>query len=658
MSDVEEPRFSSLADRIKALNQQKNFATTTAPHPHPPPPPPPPTAPTAPTAPPSSNTRNPRPPPPPPPSQNPNSLVKNSSAQNAPSVASPPLPSRPSPSARPPPLPQRALTSTTTTGNSILPPPPPSKPLLPTRHPSSSSLRSQYSTASSIESTTGAARKLPPTFDPATLPPTIESRPTRSLSNKTSITSLSSVGQKRVLPPPKPSLPPRRPTDPVSASTVASTAIPTAASTASSFPATAPALPTRRLPPPPPPQTRPQPVSTASAPPQLPTRPKAQPVAERAVEKAVNETTAETTSEKPPPIPLASKPSLATVTATIQRAAAPPCLYCRDFSAPDRIAAQYPRESVPRDDPIGYLAHVLCNPFPSATDKARAIFTWHHHNIDYDWAAFSSGCVRPATAEDVVFSGKGVCAGYAGLYAAIAQRAGLQCIIVAGHGKGIGYTDIEANQSLPRQDATGHAWNAVQIDHGHWKLVDACWGAGNCSNNQYNRHFSPHEFAAPNEVFGMRHFPQDPAHFLRSDGRTPSWAEYLRGPAGGPGPTLCGRFGEEGLAPLSVGPAGRDIQVSETETIRVQVSRACGHGTREKAALVIRVAGKWVAMQTDGFWWWLDVYARDLGEAGETVMLAVPNEINGQAVKGVTVEEYEKGFRSVGFDGLVMWRLV
>jgi hypothetical protein len=49
-------------------------------------------------------------------------------------------------------------------------------------------------------------------------------------------------------------------------------------------------------------------------------------------------------------------------------------MICRDFSVPDNVAAQYPRSSNPSLS-IEYLSRVLCGPFSSPTDKARAIFT-------------------------------------------------------------------------------------------------------------------------------------------------------------------------------------------------------------------------------------------------------------------------------------------
>lgn len=183
------------------------------------------------------------------------------------------------------------------------------------------------------------------------------------------------------------------------------------------------------------------------------------------------------TAGAPPPIPLSSRPDLSTIMASKPKpGAVGQCLICRDFSGPDQHAARFPREHLPSSD-VGWLAQQLCGPFPSLTDKARAIFTWLHHNVDYDVHSFFSGTISPSTPERTITSGLAVCEGYAGLFAALALKAGLQALVVSGDGKGYGHTPLEPGQPVPAFDSN-HAWNAVCIDNGEWKLIDPCWGAG------------------------------------------------------------------------------------------------------------------------------------------------------------------------------------
>lgn len=90
------------------------------------------------------------------------------------------------------------------------------------------------------------------------------------------------------------------------------------------------------------------------------------------------------TEGKPPPVPRSSRPDLAALKASKPRSSislytteasdAEPCLLCRDFSHVDAHAAKFPRQSVPGGDLV-WLASQLTAPFPSHTDKARAIFT-------------------------------------------------------------------------------------------------------------------------------------------------------------------------------------------------------------------------------------------------------------------------------------------
>ena len=153
-------------------------------------------------------------------------------------------------------------------------------------------------------------------------------------------------------------------------------------------------------------------------------------------------------SPTPPPVPMSSRPDISRIMATKPKmpaissstpsiSSSITCLKCRDFSGPDNHAAKFPRQSVPSLD---WLAVQLTDPFPSPTDKARSIFTWLHHNVDYDVAAFFGNCVQPSTPASTLSTGLAVCEGYAGLFTVLAVKAGLEAITIGGHGKGINST--------------------------------------------------------------------------------------------------------------------------------------------------------------------------------------------------------------------------
>jgi hypothetical protein len=194
----------------------------------------------------------------------------------------------------------------------------------------------------------------------------------------------------------------------------------------------------------------------------------------------------------PPPIPLGSRPNLSALMASKPKPGSTgSCLKCRDFSGPDSHASRFPRETVPSSD-VGWLSIQLTSPFPSATDKARAIFTWLHHNIDYDVHSFFGGTVTGTTPERVIRTGLAVCQGFADLFCALALKAGLECMVISGDGKGFGHKALKPGEPIP-PFSSNHAWNVVRIDNNEWKLVDPCWGAGNVGgmNQPYNKSFSP-----------------------------------------------------------------------------------------------------------------------------------------------------------------------
>ncbi|EHL03045.1 putative protein disulfide-isomerase tigA [Glarea lozoyensis 74030] len=380
----------------------------------------------------------------------------------------------------------------------------------------------------------------------------------------------------------------------------------------------------------------------------------------------------------PPPINMSTKPTRSQAQSAQSRPArsTPPnsgCLICRDYSGPDRVAEQHPRHSLPRThDVTGYLADVLCGPFPSATDKARAIFTWLHHNIAYDTAAFFGNRVKHVDPKDTIASGLAVCGGYAGVFTAIALKAGLEAVMVTGHGKGFGYSPMQPGDPVPTCNPTGHAWNSVRIDGGEWKLLDPCWGAGNVGNQVYNKSFTPSFFTMSNEDFGLRHFPQDRNHFFRRDGIVPTWAEYMIGPAGAEEVQIYSVAEDHGISGTSFTPRAKRISVNSNEVIRFQFSKLCEHwdhiknGKGPQYCMVLKICGldgrkdDYVPFENNDFWWWADVKARDLGAPGQVVSCYAVTTVNGKDARGLSSKEYlkKRGNSGFGFAGIAAWDLV
>jgi transglutaminase-like putative cysteine protease len=377
----------------------------------------------------------------------------------------------------------------------------------------------------------------------------------------------------------------------------------------------------------------------------------------------------------PPPIPSTSKPDLAALQASKPKPAgaatgpSPPapqgaCLICRDFSAPDNHAARFPRQSIPSND-LGWLAHQLTAPFTSDTDKARAIFTWEHHNIAYDAVAFLAKNVQPSTPQSTFETGLAVCEGYATLFCALALKAGLQAIVVSGHGKGYGYSAMGPGSPVPPYEA-GHAWNAVKIDNGEWKLIDCCWGAGHLANQRYEKKFNPERFTQSNEEFGLDHFPGDNANQFRRDGRRLTWEEYILGDkSAGSGSACPMAVAEEGLSKTSFRPGGSEIVLAQQgPTVRFSFQKICPHWDPRKNGngdwylyvLCIDALKKepkrgYVPFETNGEVWWCDVPTRDLGTPGEVVHIYTMKQFDGKDGRGLKSDTFRDRIGRCGWAG-------
>ncbi|KAK4994240.1 hypothetical protein LTR66_005689 [Elasticomyces elasticus] len=397
----------------------------------------------------------------------------------------------------------------------------------------------------------------------------------------------------------------------------------------------------------------------------------------------VRPTSSSAVSDSPPPVPVSSRPNLAQLQVSkpkLPPAAAAPnssgsCLKCRDFSGPDNHAARFPRESIPSTD-LTWLAHQLTSPFPSPTDKARVLFTWLHHNIAYNTVAFYSGNLKASTPASTLASGLAVCEGYASLFTALAMHAGLESMVVSGHGKGYGFTALKPGDPIPPFDS-GHAWNAVKIDGGEWKLVDSCWGAGHVTGQglPYVKHFAPQHFTKDNDEFGLSHYPADQDRFYRTDGRYKiSWEEYILGPGKGVGgPTIfTGCDTEHGIGERTFLPATNKIDArGPPRMLRFQFSSICEHWDNERHGkgkpylFVLKIGGvdgrndDLLPFETNGRVWWCDVNSRELGAPGQTLDICNLTNFNGRDGRGLTVKEFKEEQKSAWAWGCVAeWMLI
>lgn len=176
-----------------------------------------------------------------------------------------------------------------------------------------------------------------------------------------------------------------------------------------------------------------------------------------------------------------------------------------------------------------------------------------------------------------------------------------------------------------------------------------------------------------NEWFGMKHFPVDAQYFYRKDGRVLTFEEYWTGQHGVEPPQWMGSAANEGLDESNYAPGKKHISVYKGDpVVRFQFAKVCEHWDPEKIGkgkqmlFALQIGGldgrkeDIVPMEADGFWWWLDVKARDLGIPGQKVTLIGFETIDNRDARGLTKEEFlrKKGRVGFSFAFLAQWELV
>jgi transglutaminase-like putative cysteine protease len=395
-----------------------------------------------------------------------------------------------------------------------------------------------------------------------------------------------------------------------------------------------------------------------------------------------NDNAEEKSTIEPPPIPLSSRPkpiSNAKPSETLKASDAAHCLKCRDYSEPDSHAARFPRQSIPNLN-TSWLANQLTQPFSSPTDKARVLFTWLHHNIDYNVRDFLNHSVKPSTPENTLRTGLAVCEGYAGLFNALALQAGLQSLVTGGHGKGVGFATPGPHDPVP-PFAGNHAWNAVYLPDttGGWHLIDSTWGAGtlDMASRQYNKGFNPSWFTMDSEEFSTTHYPEKREHwFLPPSVSPPSWQEYMVG-KGAPPMLYSSPTTDHGIAALSIQPALKQIPVSPLSPLYIPTTRfmfnlVCPHfepavhGKGPSKVFLLGIHNQHgrggddnLVFETNGKVWWVDVPTAHLGRQGQGIMCYAVETVDGEDASGMSVEELKraKGRKAMSFSGVVGWDL-
>ena len=171
--------------------------------------------------------------------------------------------------------------------------------------------------------------------------------------------------------------------------------------------------------------------------------------------------------------------------------------------------------------------------------KVKLIHDWICATIAYDVAMLKSGVAVNQDIQTVLGSRKALCSGYARLFQAMAEMAGIPCITVSGYIK---------NQRGVRgfgQD-NSHAWNLAQI-LGRWYIVDTTFDAGYVEDWVFVKKYSTDNLFI------------DPARSIYSRFPKEAWQQLLPSPITGQEflalPDLENDFFSYGLELTSPAPA-------------------------------------------------------------------------------------------------------
>lgn len=194
--------------------------------------------------------------------------------------------------------------------------------------------------------------------------------------------------------------------------------------------------------------------------------------------------------------------------------------YCDEsrFAQIDEYVARTPASA---EESVNSLADYLIKPTGSDIEKARAIFSWIIHNIDFDMETYDSGIYGDQRPAKVLKTRTAVCCGYSNLFNALAKRAGIESVTIDGYSRG---RDYQVGSTFSRND---HTWNAVKID-GSWRLLDCIWGSGYIDvGRKFIRSTRYHYFLTDPAAFIYDHFPQNPSWQLLDKPITKSEFENL-----------------------------------------------------------------------------------------------------------------------------------
>jgi hypothetical protein len=205
------------------------------------------------------------------------------------------------------------------------------------------------------------------------------------------------------------------------------------------------------------------------------------------------------------------------------------------------------------EDVAQYLQRRFDDPF----ELTRAIHDFIILRLSYDYellAIYDAGDrsnYRSQQAEDVFASRTAVCEGYARLMRKMGEEAGLEMAYIVGNARFL----------MDESEGDLHAWNAVKIEGRHY-LIDVTWDDDKAPKS---RDISGTDYLnTPPELFGVDHFPEDPAWQLRTPPLT--IGEFMRQP------NLRPDFAAYGLEMISPNRS----QVTVSGTLQMEIGNPRG----------------------------------------------------------------------------------
>ncbi|XP_051873655.1 kyphoscoliosis peptidase [Pristis pectinata] len=171
-----------------------------------------------------------------------------------------------------------------------------------------------------------------------------------------------------------------------------------------------------------------------------------------------------------------------------------------EFEALDAYACKVP----PRSS-VSALVQDLLQYASTNLEKIRAIWMWICCHIEYDVKGYHNKEQLHSGPDDVLKTGKAVCAGYSGLFCQMCSFAAVECTEISGYSKGYNY-DV----GKKFKGDSDHAWNAVFLE-GKWHLLDSTWGAGHVNETctKFTRKYVEFYFFTHPSLFINNHFPME-----------------------------------------------------------------------------------------------------------------------------------------------------